>query len=454
MQQTGSHVSPNGDWSRAAGRLAEHFGNADRTSRLSLRQGILVIILAMSVSGCTKSDKSKSAKAEKPATVESYPSEQDIYRIVLTPETEKRLQISTVAAEMRAVPRVRLLGGDLMIPDGRRIAVTAPLTGALLPAGDAVLVVAGQKVSANQSIFRLTPILPPERDVPNAAERVQMANAYVTLVSAQIQADGDVQQASAQVDAARIALTRSRLLLSDQAGSQRQVDESEAALNIATQALKAASERKAILDKLTLETKAGNVTGEAATISIESPNDGIIQTVSARIGQVVNAGAPLFEIVDTSKMWIRVPVYAGLVDEIEATSNASVSGLSTSAESVTATPIVAPPTANALSATVDLYYEIENADARFRPGERVSVQVPLDGEAESLVLPRAAVLLDINGTVWVYVKSGDHEFRRQRVAVTFTTDELAVLSLGPEVGTHVVVDGAAELFGTEFGAGK
>jgi hypothetical protein len=31
---------------------------------------------------------------------------------------------------------------------------------------------------------------------------------------------------------------------------------------------------------------------------------------------------------------------------------------------------------------------------------------------------------------------------------------LAVLSLGPEPGAHVVTDGAAELFGVEFGAGK
>ena len=54
----------------------------------------------------------------------------------------------------------------------------------------------------------------------------------------------------------------------------------------------------------------------------------------------------------------------------------------------------------------------------------------------------------------MYVKSGETEFRRERVAVAFTTDELAVLTLGPDVGTPVVVDGAAELFGTEFGAGK
>ena len=74
--------------------------------------------------------------------------------------------------------------------------------------------------------------------------------------------------------------------------------------------------------------------------------------------------------------------------------------------------------------------------------------------AESLVVPRAAVLRDIHGIGWVYIKSGEHQFERARVTVQFNTEELAVLRHGPQPGTPVVVDGAAELFGTEFGAGK
>lgn len=216
------------------------------------------------------------------------------------------------------------------------------------------------------------------------------------------------------------------------------------------EAQKAAAERKTLLDELTLDAQ----TGQAQEILIQSPHDGILQTVSARIDQVVNAGAPLFEIVDLSQLWIRVPVYAGLVDEIDLNAVADGSGLSAASEHFVATPIITPPTATALSASVDLYYSVENAASRFHPGERVTIHVPLKGETESLVIPRAAVLRDIYGTGWVYVQSGENVFRRERVAVTFTTNELAVLSLGPEVGTEVVVDGAAELFGTEFGAGK
>jgi membrane fusion protein, heavy metal efflux system len=105
-------------------------------------------------------------------------------------------------------------------------------------------------------------------------------------------------------------------------------------------------------------------------------------------------------------------------------------------------------------ATVDLFYELPNPDGRFRPGERVEVVLPLAGETQSLVVPRAAILRDIHGVAWVYTNSAEHTFERHRVEVHFTTKELSILSRGPAAGTLVVVDGAAELFGTEFGAGK
>jgi RND family efflux transporter MFP subunit len=413
------------------------------------RNASLLVVLVSCLVGCRRS--STNPVAEKPAKVEAHPSEADIYRITLTPKAIERLQISTVLAERRSMTRRRSLGGALIIPDGRRIPVTAPLAGTLLEAKDAQpLPTPGQQVAANQLLLRLTPMLPPELEVPGAAERVQMANARASLVSAQIQADGDVNQAAARVEGAEIALSRARKLLEDRAGSQRDVDDALATYNIASKGLEAAQQRKELLDQLTLNAESGN----APVVPIHAPSKGIIRTVSVRIGQVVSAGAPLFEIVDLDRLWVQVPIYAGQVHEIDREQDAAILGLSETGDNHAARPIKAPPTADPLAASVDLYYEIDNSDGRFRPGERVTARVPLKGEEESLVVPRAAVLRDIHGTAWVYVRSGDNEFRRERVAVKFTTENLAVLSLGPEVGTPVVVDGAAELFGTEFGAGK
>lgn len=368
---------------------------------------------------------------------------------MLTPKAEERLQITTVPVEMKAVPRTRTVGGQILIPDGASVFVTAPVTGTLHPA-DHGTPVAGQRVSAGQTLVHLTPLLSPEREVPTAAERVVMANATATLISSQITADGDVKQAGAQVEAAQIALVRARRLLADKAGSARDVDDALARLDIATQGLEAAQARKQLLDKLSLEAASGVVTN----IPVVAPHSGILRTVSASVGQTVSIAAPLFEVVTLDTLWVRVPIYPGQRNDFALENAALVRGLGTAATGTSVQPVAAPPSADALAATIDLFYELPNSDGQFRPGERVEVVLPLNGETESLVVPRAAILRDIHGVAWVYVNSSEQTFERHRVEVHFTTEELAVLSQGPGVGTAVVVDGTAELFGTEFGAGK
>ena len=409
-----------------------------------------IVILLLLVIGCAPEATTDTAK-EKPAKVELHPSEQDIYRVKLTEKAEARLQISTVPAQVQNVRRSRVLGGDVMIPDGMRIPVTVPLPGRIHGIENQKMPIAGQKVIAGQPLVKLTPILRPELEVPGAAERVQMANARVSLATAQIQADGDVQQAKARLEAATIVVKRERRLLDGQAGSRQAVDDSEALRNIAAKGLEAAIQRKSLLDQLKLETETGTV----EDVVITAPSNGILQTVSASLGQVVSVGSPLFEIVDLSQLWVRVPIYAGQLGEIDLEQSASLRLLSDqTGEGIPLTQVDAPPSANSLASSVDVYFLLKNPDGKFLPGQRVLVDLPMQGEQESLVVPRASVLWDIHGIAWVYVKSGEHQFQRARVSVQFTTEEHAVLRRGPKVGEQVVVDGAAELFGTEFGAGK
>lgn len=369
---------------------------------------------------------------------------------MLTAKAEERLQITTVPVAKKSVPRTRMVGGIVTIPDGARVTVTAPWTGTLLKDETAPAIQAGQVVATGQTIFQMTPLLSPEREVPTAAERVAMANARASLISSRIIADGDTKQAAAQVTAAEIALRRSEQLLEDKAGSQRDVDDAIARLDIAKKGHEAALARKELLDKVTLEAE----TGQVVAIPIEAPQAGIVQTVSTSIGQMVSVGAPLFDVVKLETMWVRVPVYPGLAEQLDDEATALVRDLAGNKPGIRARLTAAPPSADPLAATVDLFYELPNADGRFRPGERVEVHLSIADETEALAIPRAAILRDIHGLAWVYVNSADHTFERHRVEVHFTTKDEAILSRGPEIGTRIVVDGSAELFGTEFGAGK
>ena len=72
---------------------------------------------------------------------------------------------------------------------------------------------------------------------------------------------------------------------------------------------------------------------------------------------------------------------------------------------------------------------------------------------EKLVIPTNAILHDINGGQWVYEQTAPLTYTRRRIQVARFTGDLAVLATGPPVGSKIVTDGSAELFGTEFMTG-
>ena len=65
--------------------------------------------------------------------------------------------------------------------------------------------------------------------------------------------------------------------------------------------------------------------------------------------------------------------------------------------------------------TIALLYECENVGDALRPGESVSVSLPMDKQSSSLVVPNASVLWDGMGNSWIYVKTSETAFRRRKV---------------------------------------
>ena len=379
------------------------------------------------------------------------PDETNLLVVQLTPRAEQRLGITTATVMRQTVLRRRSYGGIVTIPPGQTVVVSAPVAGTLAAPDGGPIPTPGSLVEMGDPVFKFVPMLSPERYVPSPAERVQMANAKAGLVSSQLLADGDVKRGRAEVEAAVIALERAQQLLRDGAGSQKAVDEANATKDVAEKSLEAALKRKQLLDQLTLDSESGTAT----PIEITAPDSGVLRNLSSARGQTVSSGEALFEIVDLESIWVRVPVYVGELDELDLKADALVTRLDADELPVkTASPVTAPPTADALSSTADLYYEMPNEQGMLRPGERLSVSLPRRESMESLVVPEAAILHDVDGGTWVYMNSGEQEYRRQRVMLRFFQDGHAVLAEGPDVGTEVVVDGAAELFGTEFGTGK
>jgi len=254
--------------------------------------------------------------------------------------------------------------------------------------------------SSGKSIYSLLPAMTP-------AELIRVGEL-------QVEADGGVAAAQVELEAGKVALERAQNLVANSAGTQRAVDEARARVQLTEAALQTARNRRALL------------------------------------------GAPLFDAIRKDVLWVRVSVYAGDLNQVNRAVPARVSSLGTNGKepSRAALPVAVPFSPSAAPATVDLFYELDNADGKLRAGEKVRVNVPLQGETESSVVPASAVLYDIHGGAWVYENNGAQTFTRRRIEVRFVRDGDAVLARGPAPGAKVVTAGAAELFGVEFGFGK
>lgn len=385
------------------------------------------------------------------AKVENRVKESELTTVKITAEAEKRLGIELATAERKSISKTLQLPGEAVVPAGRRIVVSAPVAG-LLTATDAGGIVAGQRVDNGAPLFRLQPGEAREGRAFVPADRINLARARSDLAASRIEAQGQLAQARVRVEAASVKLKRADQLRQEGAGAQRGYDDARAEFDLASSQQKAAEERVETLARLLKSLESD----ELSALPIEAPLTGIVLGVHATSGQVVGAGAPLVEVESFDPIWVRVPVYVGDLDRLEAADRAIVRGLAGPASQAgrEAKKIAAPPSADPRAATVDLYFESSNPEATLRPGQRVQVDLATSANTESLVVPHAAILIDIYGGAWVYEATEPQTYVRRRVEVRSVVGDTAVLSRGIAAGVKVVTAGAAELFGTEFGVGK
>ena len=386
----------------------------------------VLAVLAAATATCSKPapDAVKPAPAAK---VQAPKPESDLTSITLTSESEKHLALKTATTAIESVSPARLVGGEATFPPGKSIVITAPTAGTIAAAGDRPPIFgAGGR---NATILSLVPLQQNERD-------------------AQIEAERALNESQARLTEATQRLRRLEGLLKDGSASARSVEEARTTQAVADAAVTAAKQR--------VEAGRGLPTGPRGEIAIKAPFDGTITAMRVAPGQTVAAGAPVAEIAQVQTLWVRVPVYAGDLANIDTNAPASIASLGQESSGPwhQARRVSGPPAANPAAASVDLFYEMPKAGVSIRPGERVSVRLSVKSTQQALVIPQSAVVYDIHGGAWVYESKGQHVYVRRRVEVTGPGGAGLVIKRGLVPGIQIVTVGAAELFGTEFYVSK
>jgi membrane fusion protein, heavy metal efflux system len=393
------------------------------------RMWIVLLVSCGSLSaGCSGSGRTTSPPAAAPpAKVQNGGvKEADLATITLTPQAEQRLGLETAPASLGRVARRRTFAGEVVLPPSRLQTIASPVAGTLLPAGIAPAV--GLRVEKGQVLFRILPLVAAQRDL-------------------RVTAENELTAAKTRLETARLRQARADQMLRDQVGSARAQEDARQELKQAEVAFEGTRARLERIEQAPLDSD--------VSLGVNAPAAGVLRQVFAAPGQKVASGAPLFELVDYTTMWLRVPVYAGEVGECDVRAAARIEPLGgNSGTARIATPVSAPPSADPASDTVDLYFELRDAEGVFRPGEKLNATLSLREGEESLQVPRASVLYDFRGGAWVYENTAPHVFARRRVEIRRVEGETVLLGRGLKPGSKVVTAGAAELFGTEFGAGK
>lgn len=395
--------------------------------RHSTRRAVSALLCVAAFGACKDDAPAKPAPAAK---VANPITESQLTSVTLSVDAVTRLGIATETVDSTSVGAGRTVGGVVMVPPGHSLVVSAPVAGTVLAPAQGAIPQAGTRVSRGQTLLRLAP-LPPDRDLQRTDETLEVARARLA-------------QATTEAE-------RMRSLHADRLVSTRDFERAQADLVAARTAFATAEAQQRLV-------AGGGRDGRGiAALVVTAPASGTVLSLSAGPGQVVPAGAPLFEVVELDALWVRVAVFPGDAAAVNRRATVTVTSLAGagSGAQITGSPVTAPPTADAASSSVDLYYALSGVAGRLRPGERVNVTVPVgSGGAMALTVPAASVVHDIYGGAWVYERIDSLTFARRRIEITRMVDGRAVITRGPAAGTSVVTSGAAELFGVEFGPGK
>ncbi|MSQ03864.1 MAG: efflux RND transporter periplasmic adaptor subunit [Myxococcales bacterium] len=184
--------------------------------------------------------------------------------------------------------------------------------------------------------------------------------------------------------------------------------------------------------------------GDGAGIAIRAPVDGRLGTVLARPGDQVQAGDPLFRVVDASGLWLEARVPERLAVGVTAGSGASVSASAFPGLALIATILDAGQEADPRTGTVTVTLAVEGAGLDLRPGMSATAWLGRGPARDALVVPDAAVV-DSNGMTLGFVKVGPEQFELRELKLGARSGESWEVLSGLKVGERVVTDGTYTL---------
>jgi RND family efflux transporter MFP subunit len=174
-------------------------------------------------------------------------------------------------------------------------------------------------------------------------------------------------------------------------------------------------------------------------VSIKAPISGVIVSSHATLGEFVNPGKRLFEIVDNSHVLIEADVFEMDLALVEDAEKARVISEAYPDRKFFGKLQYIGQNLDPLSRTVKVYFAVANPEGQLREGMFVRVLIETKTREEGVMIPKTAVVNE-RGQKVVYIKASTLTFVARAIEIKGVWGD-SVMVTGIEPGDIVVVQG-------------
>ena len=372
-------------------------------------------------------------------------------------EPQWKVKLLLAQAGKRTLSKRLIVPARAVAPEGMSAVVSASVGGRLIAPPSAALPRTGDRVEAGQTLALVEPPL----GAPELAQLQALDLEFDLKALEVIRATGEAETRLrfAERERERIGKLRSEGL-----STQQQLEQAEQNLSLARTELDAAGRMKESLERLVAKRSSAGGTAPRAPLQfpLEAPIAGTIIEVLAVPGLAVEAGKPVFRILDSSRIWVE-----GRVSEFDVSLINEGSGALGEFAALPARRFELRGTrdgkpyigqeVDSSSRTLLVRYELENADGAVRRGMLAELEISI-GEHEAVVaIPTEAVVMD-QGLPTAYVMLEGELFQKRDLELGVKDGTWVEVLRGLESGERVATRGAyivklAALSPASFGAG-
>lgn len=264
----------------------------------------------------------------------------------------------------------------------------------------------------------------------------------------------DIEKARTEAGVARRALERARNLVELGGIARTELDKREADSKNAEAAINAEIAEQSVwqeklyrfgLQRAEIEALTAQKTApphrESSRVKVTSPLEGIVLKMNAAEGEAIQPETQLFEIVDTSTVWVQADLYERDLSSVRVGDVATVTLEAYPDERFRGRVTHISDMVDRDSRTPKIRCEVANPGRRLKLDQYATIQLPGKGERKVLMVPVGAIQ-QLEGKTVVFVREEPNEFEIRAVKTGAEVQGWIEIESGVKAGDTVATRGS------------